>query len=303
MKCIILGLLFAPLMVHAAAEESAESTFSWSGRVSADTEYHSNVSVSEIESTTGEADSAMLFIVGLDSSWTISDHLTLDAGYSYSDRRFAEFNEFDLQIHLGYLDLSYQVNQYTFGGNLYYADAAVDRSGFMTLNQQSLYAARFFGSRVYWRVAINQARKSFPEFAARSASNQGGSSDLFWFSGDLNRFLALAVSYLDEDANSREFSYKAVASRLRLSQRFAIRGRDARVQLSGRWESRDYQGANSFIGQPRDDTQLVAEASFEMNIVRALYLNSELERARYRSNLAIADYAETRVGVGLRLEF
>lgn len=304
MKYILSGLLFAPMLAQLAyAEDSTEDTFTWSGRISADTEHHSNVSVSEIESTTGEADSAFFFTAGLDSSWAISNRVTLDAGYNYSDRRFTEFSEFDLQIHLGYVDLSYEINQYTIGANLYYADAAVARSGFLTLNQQSLYAARFFGSRVYGRAAFNQARKSFREFPARSASNQGLSGDLFWFSSDLNRFLSLGVTYLDEDANNREFSYQSLASRIRLSQRFEMLGRNARLQLSARWEERDYEAAHTLISQPREDTQLVAEANFELNIIRALHLTSEIERGRYRSNLAIADYAETRAGVGLRLNF
>lgn len=305
MKIIIYGLLLAGFLPASLyAQDAEESDFSWSGRVGASAESHSNVSVTEIESTTGEADNAMLFEAGVDASWALSEQLTLDAGYSFTDRSFDEFSEFDLRIHLTYLDLSYESGDYTFGGSHYYADALVDSSGFLSLNQSSLYAARFIGSQVYLRGALNQTRKSFSQFTERSATSNGMSTDIFVFSSDVKRFISLGLSYTDEDANSREFSYLSWQARGRLSQRFQLFSRDARAQFSASWEERDYEGVSSLLPQtPREDTQLIAEGNFELAMTSWLKLVAELERGRYRSNVAIADYAETRVAIGLRLDF
>ncbi|RUO24364.1 hypothetical protein CWE09_10850 [Aliidiomarina minuta] len=304
MKLILYSLLFAgalPLSLY--AEDSGESPLSWSGNLGAGAEQHSNVSVTEIESTTGEADSAILFEAGLDASWALSERFTLDAGYSFSDRRFNQFSEFDLRMHLAYLDLSYEAGDYSFGANHYYADALVDSNDFLTLNQSSLYVARFIGSQVYLRAALNQVRKNFSQLTERSADSQGLSTNIFWFSTDVQRFLSLGLSYTDEDANNNEFSYQAWGSRLRLSQRFQLFSRDARMQLSGSWEERDYEGVTTLLSEARQDTQLLAEANFEVALNQRLSLVAELERGRFRSNLAIADYAETRAGLGLRLDF
>lgn len=305
MKLTIYSLLLAGFLpVSLYAQDSEESDFSWSGRVGASAENHSNVSVTEIESTTGEGDSAVLLEAGLDASWALSEQFTLDAGYSFTDRRFDQFSEFDLRIHLAYLDLSYEYGDYTFGGNHYFADAHVDSSEFLTLNQSSLYAARFIGNQLYLRAALNQARKRFNDFSERSASSNGLSTDLFIFSSDVKRFVSLGLTYTDEDANSQEFSYQSWQARARLSQRFQLFSRDARAQLSGRWEERNYVGVSGLLPEtPREDTQIIAEANLEVALNTWLNLVGELERGRYRSNLALADYAETRAGLGLRVDF
>lgn len=282
---------------------SAEEQFSVSVRVDTSAEHNSNVSVSELETATGESDSAFVLDFAVDAQWQPRTALNLDFGYNYSDRRYREFSDFDLAMHLLYGDLSYDFNDYTVGGNYYYADAQLGGDGFMELHQRSLYIARLFADAWYVRTAVVQSDKTFATLASRDADTIGLTADAFYFFNQGRSFLLFGANYDDEDARIDAFSYQGTTFRLRYSHRFSIWNRDARMQLGYRWHTRDYRGITPEIEQRRDDRHQVLEARFELPVLDKLSVISLVERGDYRSNLDSADYNETRVSLGLRLAF
>jgi len=295
-------LLASACWINAALAQDADG-FSVSGSVSGGVEYNSNVSITELESATGESDTAAIAEAALDLNWRPADRLSLDAGYSYSGSRYSDFDAFDLDLHLLYADVSYEFDSFSLGTNYYFADANLGGDDFLTLKQYSLYAGKLFTDQLYLRGALNFSDKSFDNFPQRNAKSDGLSMDLFWFFNQGRSTLVFGYAHEDEDARERAFSYAANTLRLRYSNRFTVDGKNAEFQLGMRAQDRDYRGISPEIGVRRGDRQYVGDARVEVSLNSYLAISAKLERADFRSNLASADYAENRASVSLKLAF
>ncbi len=294
--------LVCGIAVSGAAAQDDEQ-FSVSGAVEVGAEHNSNVSISELESATGEADTAAIADAGVDFSWQLNEGLALDAGYSYSGSRYQDFDAFDLDLHLLYGDLSYEFESFTLGSNYYYADASLGGDDFLTLKQHSFYAAKLFSDQWYLRGALNFADKSFDGLALRDADTEGASVDLYWFFNEGRSTLVFGLAYDDEEAAFDAFSYEAQTLRLRYSNRFTLVGRNAELQLGMRLQNRDYTGITPEIGARRDDDQLITEAGLEVSLNDHLAVVTKLQRGSFNSNLSSADYSENRASLTLKLKF
>lgn len=266
-------------------------------------EYNSNVTVSEIDASVGEADIATLIDFGIDAYWQPAASWNVDFGYQLSDRRYQDFSEFDLMLHLFYGDVSYDFDVYTVGGNYYYADANLGGDSFLTLHQYSIYAARMIGESVYLRAALNQSDKSFVAFPERDADTQGFAVDTFYFFNEGRSFLLFGGNYDDEQASADMFSYKGNTLRFRYSHRFTMFNQDARFQLGYRVHNRDYRANALGLQQPRKDRHNVIDSRLEIPIWQRLMAVTLLEHGDYNSNLESADYSETRISLGVMLKF
>ncbi|RUO36616.1 surface lipoprotein assembly modifier [Aliidiomarina sanyensis] len=298
--------LIAALVLSSLASDSVaatETNVDFQFRADASREYNSNVSVTELETAIGEPDHAWVYELGVDMQWQATDQVNFDAGYSFSDRRYDQFSEFDLAMHLLYGDLSYALDTWTVGFAYYLADADLGGDSFLTLHQRALYASRMFGEQWYIRAALNQTDKSFATLAERDADTLGAGVDAFYFFGEGRQFILLGASRDDEDARNGIFSYQGTTVRARYSHRFSLWQRDARWQLSYRWHDRDYKATHPSVGAPRSDRHHVIESRVEIPVWRALRVLGSVERGQYDSNLETADYAETRASVGLRIQF
>lgn len=295
---VLLGFLAA-----GAFAQSTNNSFTVSGSLEAGTEYNSNVSVSELESASGESDMAGALDAALDMNWKPAERISVDAGYSFTSRQYSDFDAFDLDMHLFYGDVSYELDLITVGANYYYADARLGGDDFLTLKQNSLYAGKLFNDSFYLRGALNRSEKDFDGFGARDADTEGLSMDAFWFFNEGMSTLVLGYAYDDENARSRAFAYESDTLRTRYTHRFSWNGRESSVQLGGRAQFRDYKGVTPEIGVPRDDKQYVLDARLEVKLLPWLAVIGQVERGDYRSRLSSADYTENRVGAGLELSF
>jgi hypothetical protein len=302
-KAVLLGFVVtAATSVNVHAQNSG-SPFTFSGSLEAGAEYNSNVSVSELESASGESDMAGALDAALDMNWKPAERVTVDAGYSFTSRQYDDFDAFDLDMHLLYGDVSYELDLFTVGANYYFADAQLGGDDFLTLKQRSLYAGKLFDERWYLRAALNFSDKDFDGFGARDASNEGLSLDAFWFFNQGMSTLVAGYAYEDEDTRADQFAYKADTLRTRFTHRFLWNGRESSLQLGGRAQFRDYQGITPDIGIARDDKQYVLDASVEVNLMPWLAVTGKVERGDYRSRLASADYTENRIKAGLKVSF
>lgn len=285
----------------ALAQNSEE--FTVSGLLEAGAEYNSNVSVSELESATGEADMAGKVDAGIDANWQASDRMSLDTGYSYSGQRYQDFDAFDLDLHLLYGDISYELDAFSLGSNYYYADANLGGDDFLTLKQYSFYAGKLFAEQWFLRGALNFADKSFDDFAQRDADTEGLSLDAFWFFNQGRSSIVFGYAFDEENARDRAFSYDADTVRVRYTHRFTLAGNNSEVRLGTRLQDRSYQALTPGLGARRDDRQHITDARLEMSLTESLAAAIQLERGDYQSNLASADYTENRASVTLKLTF
>lgn len=296
-------LLFAAGIASGATLAQSNEEFTVSGSLEAGAEYNSNVSVSELESATGESDSAGKLDVGVDANWQASDRVSVDTGYSYSGQRYQDFDAFDLDLHLLYGDISYELDAFSLGSNYYYADANLGGDDFLTLKQYSVYAGKLFAEQWFLRGALNFADKSFNDFTQRDADTEGLSLDAFWFFNQGRSNIVFGYAFDEEDTRDRAFSYDADTVRVRYTHRFTLAGNNTEVRLGTRLQDRSYQAVTPGLGARRDDRQHISDARLQMSLSENLAAAVQLERGDYQSNLNSADYTENRASVTLRLTF
>lgn len=302
----LLGTALALPALAAEPEPDAQDIdkpLSFSGSVAAGAEYNSNLSVSQLESSSGQSDVAATLDVTADLSWHPTSRFTFDSGYSFTGSRYDDIDTYDLDMHLLYGDASYDFGVVTIGANAYYANADLGGDSFLELNQYSLYAGKLFGQNWYVRGALNQSDKEFDLFSGRDADNDGVSAELYRFfnAGRSNVVLSYAIE--DEHTRDTPFRHSADTIRLRLNHRFSLAGRDSRMQLGYRFQDREYDYNTPSINAPRDDSQNVVDARLEVNVVENFALIGRVEHGQYDSRLPSADYEDNRVAFSARFSF
>lgn len=306
---LVLGRCSAGLLLIAASVSSGAAIaqnndeFIVSGSLEAGAQYNSNVSVSELESATGQSDTSGKLDAGIDGNWQASERLSVNSGYSYSGQRYQDFDAFDLDLHLLYADISYELDAFSLGSNYYHADAKLGGDNFLALKQYSFYAGKLFAEQWFLRGALNFADKSFDDFAQRDADTEGLSLDAFWFFNQGRSSIVFGYAFDDEQARAAAFSYEADTVRLRYSHRFNLIGNETEIRLSTRLQDRSYKAVTPGLGAPRDDSQHITDARLEMSLMPSLAVAFELERGDYQSNLGSADYTENLASVSVKLSF
>lgn len=299
---ILAGLaLAAPLAL--AQSSTAQEDLELTGSLGVGAEHNNNLSVAQLESASGQSDTALTLDGSVNLLWQASSKLTVESGYSYTMSRYQDIDSFDLDMHLLFADAAYDFGQFTLGGNYYFATADLGGDGFLDLDQYSLYAGKLFGESWYLRGAANFVQKDFDVFDARDADTDGFSADVYHFFNAGKSSVSLGYAFEEEDTRGPSFIYDANTLRLRLNHGFTLASREAKFQLGYRLQDRDYANATPSIGVPRDDKQRVADARLELKLVDELWLVTRWEHGDYRSRLASADFTDNRVSAQLRYDF
>jgi hypothetical protein len=278
-------------------------TFTGKARVGG--EYQSNVNISALEQASDRADNATLLEAELTASWQASQKLKLDAGYSIQDKNYREADDFNTRLQLAYLDGSYQLGKHAVGANIYHANAQLDNTAFLTLNQASFYSMYIGGDSWFIRPSLTLADKTFARNTERDATTLSASADAFWFSASGTRFMSMGLVWEDEESRDQAFSYTSPGIRLKVSNSFTSWQYQQQLQVGIKLSQRDYQKPGSTDQQQakRSDSHVAIEASWQLNVNKHLAVIGKLEHGNFSSTLASADYRETRSALLLQLGF
>ncbi|AZG71958.1 surface lipoprotein assembly modifier [Shewanella livingstonensis] len=292
--CTLLLLSYAHMGI-------AADTLSVNGKLKAGMEYQSNVNISELEQASGESDTATALEGEINAAWQVNDHFRLDSSYSINDKRYNKASAYDSRLQLAFIDASYGFNNLTLGSSVYLAQADLDGSDFLTLNQFSVYAMYNLSDSWFIRPSVVYADKDFAQFTLRDASNKSANLDSFWFFQQGQKFISLGAIYEDEDALDKTFSYRAAGINIRVSNQFDLWHIAQKVQLGMKLTQRDY--ALAIDNNERNDIHQHIDAKWELNINATFALLTSVEYGDYQSILASADYDETRAGLMLQASF
>ena len=271
--------------------------------VSAGAEQDSNLNVVELDKNSNESDLAKVLNAKLDANWKPAEKLSVSGGYAYSTKLYQKNDSFNLAIHQLSADANYDFNLLTAGASYHYADALLDGKNFLDLRQTSFYVSKLINDKIYLRAATNIQNKKFSSLGERDARNTGFSGDVFVFYNAGRTFVSVGVANEDENANAKQFDYKGINFRSKLSHKFSVGDKENKVQVGWRYTKRDYSGITPEIKAERYDTGHVADAEWEINFTSKLSLVTKVERGNYNSNLAAADYSETRTSILLKARF
>ena len=258
--------------------------------------YDDNVSTRVVDVSTGIPDGGGL--VELSGAYRLFDRgaTELEVGYDFYQTAYFDLSEFNLQIHgfsidgthevgPGDLSLGYRYNLSTLGG---------DR--FLDIHEARLGYGISISPSIYSTLTPRFLAKNF-EATDRDALQGAILWDNFIFFGESGTYLRIGARPQLEDARAPEFDYWGVSGVAALHVPFGTALGRALVDLSYRFQFRDYQSVTPSIGEKRDDRIHVARARLEHSIVKDIRLRLEYEYTLSDSNLPSVDYRQNVVAL------
>lgn len=271
--------------------------------ISSGAEQDSNLNIVELDKNSNESDTALLLNAKADVNWKANDKLNLSGGYAYTGKTYQNHDEFNLAIHQLYADANYDFTLLTAGASHHFAKAELDGSAFLDLHQTSVYISKLINGNIYLRAAVNSQDKTFANLPDRNATNKGFSGDAFVFFNAGKTFVNLGVANEKENARAKQFDYRGINYKARVSHTLTAFGKDNKLQAGWRYTKRDYSGITPEINAERYDSGNAADISWEISMTSKVSIETKIEHGKYNSNFAPADYSETRASLLIKARF
>ncbi len=285
----------------AVAGHSAETppTTEFSAEIGIGAEYDSNVSVDELDATSNESDHALILDGELKLDQRLGESTDLSLSYDFSMSNYDQFDNLDRQTHLLGADLSTRLDSLTTGLSLYYINAQLDGEDFLEYYRASPYLSGFLAKRWFARSAYVYSDKTIEQRKGRDAESHAGEFDLYYFRRGLRSYFNLGYKFKDEDAVDEQFDYRANSVKLRYVHRFELGAELLKLELSWRYEDRDYRSITPSIGEKRDDERHRFKVDVEYPFLERGAFQIYAGYADYASNYPRADYDQEVLGTRL----
>jgi hypothetical protein len=270
----------------------AAETFEFGGSAGLGYKYDSNVAVLDLDTTSGESDTALQAEAGISAKWRPANPFSATLGYNFNDTSHSDFGAFDLTIHRFSADLAYDFDGLDVGLLYHDIHARLDDDGFLDIQQVNPYVSYMMNKRLLLRAGYAHSKKDFLGNAGRVADNDGLSVDGYWFVDGLNRYVVMGLKVDREDAVDSQFDYRSDRIKLQFSQRFEAWKKPMTMKLRTQYDVRDYDNVTESIGERREDKRFRAGVSTELELTEWLEVEGAAELADNRSNLASVDFSE-----------
>jgi hypothetical protein len=268
----------------------------FSAEIGAGVEYDSNISVEEVDRASSESDYALTLDANLEMRQDFSDTTELSLNYDYSQNKYNEFSQVDRQTHILGSDLAFKIRGLDSGLSGYYINSRLDGSKFLELYRLSPSVSGFLSKKWFARGAYVYSDKSIESNSERDAQTHAGEADLYFFRRGLRSYFNFGYRFKDEDAESDRLDYTSNSVKLRYVHRLDIWSRLAKLELSWRYEDRNYSSDTPSIGEERDDNRHRWRADIEMPLIGKSAIQVYYGYSDYDSNLPASDYTQTIVG-------
>lgn len=296
MKLLTLSCSLALTSLAVAGED-----MSLSGHVEAGIAYDDNVSITEIESSAREGDSAWLLGGALKGEYSGFEKWTFSAGVKHQTTRYHTLSDYDLSLTTGSLEAKYDASVAKLGVHHYHADATLAGEGFLTYTQSGMSVGKAFGGgQGYWRSSADSITKRFDELGFRDADAVAFRTDGFWFF-DAAEFVQVGVLYHDEDAVDQAFSYQSPGVSLSYQRPLSFISEAMTFNASYAFSKRDYEAAGD--ESEREDHRRRAEVSLRYPLMTSLEVEVGASHGNYQSSLISADYEETKAEMSVKWQF
>jgi len=307
--------LMSPVLVAEAADKAELN-----GHLEGGYEHDSNLTVDELNASSGESDEAWVFDAGLEGILKPAERLNVTLGYSVSGRRYQIFDRFDQDIHLASADVSYDFDPVTVGASYHFSHATLGSDPFLDYRRASVYLGRLVGDDVYLLASLQDKAKDFEDSSARDSDIKGASLDSFFFFNEARSHLLLGLDGDREDAEADAYDNRLVRVRVSLVHKFTLAGQDNRFRLGWRFEDREYEAVTITSSDPlltdpltgdltersssqRVDQARILEAGWRIGLTEVVSVEPSISYGNYTSNVDSADYEKTVAGVTLRAGF
>ena len=284
-----------------AQTDSEAGKTRWSAELGVGGEYDSNVSVDEVDLSSGQSDYAFTADFELGLRHSFSERTKAAVNYDISQATYSEFSRVDRVTQILGADISRDLGSSSAGLSAYFIDSRLDGDAFLRYLRLSPSLSGFLSQRWFARGAYVWAEREIDQRTARDATTHAGEIDLYYFHRGLRSYANFGYRYRDEDAVAPEFDFTAHSLKLRYIRRFDLFERRAKAEIALRYELRDYLFDEPTIGEPRDDDRLRLKLDFEIPVTTRTTWQLYYSYGDYESNLPRADFIQTIMGT--RLQF
>ena len=298
-----LAVLLAALLAATAQaqEQNDERGREWRGEVGMGAECDSHVSVSEVDVTSGEADSAWLVDFELGLSQPVGDKSELSLSYDFSQATYERFSRVDRQTHIFGADLRRDFGKTNGSVSAYYIRSSLDNEPFLDFLRLSPALSGFLAKRWFARGAYVYSERAIEDRSDRDETTHSAEADLYYFHRGLRSYFNIGYRYRDEDAIAPRFDFRSHGFKLRYIRRLQIAERQAKMELAWRFEARRYRSPSPTIEVDRSDDRSRLKVDLEIPLNEHFSLQWFASQGNYDSNLPRADFTQTIVGMRLQL--
>ena len=280
----------------AAQSGSAAAPTQFSAEVGIGGEYDSNVTVDEVDLASGRGDYALILDAGVEASKALSQKVDISGTYDVSQTLYDKFSSVDRQTHILGTDVTMDFDVVEPSIAFFYIHSLLDNDKFLDLYRVAPSISGFLARKWFARGAYVYFNKSINNQPVRDASTNAGEADLYYFFHGLRSYFNLGYRYRVEDANGDQYSYASNAVKLRYIQRVELFSRIAKLELSWRYEDRNYTAETPSIGEDRDDRRQFWRADVEIPVSASSALQFYSGYSDYGSNYPLADYTQKVLG-------
>lgn len=272
----------------------------WRAEVGLGGEYDTNVSVDEVDLSSGQSDFATVIDLELGVKRSLSERTEASLNYDVSKSTYQEFSNVDRLTHILGADINTDLGSSNASLSAYYIDSQLDGDAFLKYTRISPSLSGFLSKRWFARGAYVYAERSIDNRSQRDAETQTGEFDLYYFHRGLRSYLNFGYRYRDEEAVADELDFDAHSLKLRYIRRFDTGERKVKVEAALRYEVRNYSSDEPTIAEQRSDDRLRLKLDLEIPLTQAFAWQWYLSYGDYISNLPRADFTQTIVGTRLQ---
>ena len=265
-------------------------------------EFDDNVSVPEIDATSGEADGAA--VADLAGSYRLFDgeRAVVEAGYDFAQSLHFDLSDADFQSHAAWLDGSHAIGRLDGGLGYRFSTSSLGGDGFLNLHE--LRPRLELPLRPGWtaELAVAYLNKDFLDSQDRDRDAHhvtAGVQNFFRLPDGKARFDA-GARFEAEDARGSEFDYLGLSLGGGLRVPFAWRGEWA-LDLAYRLRLRDYSNETPSIGEARLDLDNGVGIGLMRRLTRRVEAHLDYRFTAADSNLPSADYLDNTLGLCFRV--
>lgn len=265
--------------------------------------YEDNLVVESIDVVSAEKDVAAVGELDLDYRDDVWNGSQLRTGYSFSQRAFLEEDDFNLQLHYGFLDLSRELSEVTAGAVVDVTYARVGGDALLNKQKISGYLSDLATENLYWRSSLGLEQTDFDRDSGRSNNGQRVDVSGFYFMDGTRQYVTLGYRYAQEQADSSIFDHYGNRLKLGYVKRLNVADdRPVTVRVDWRFEHRRYNEFDPVIDGKRRDYRRRWRVRMETPVSDALTLRLKYEHRNYSSNNDALDFNDNRIEALLELQ-
>jgi len=264
-------------------------------------EYDDNVTISEVDATTGIDDVAAIIEVSAAYMAIKTANTELELGYDFYQSLYDDLSDFDLQLNTLYAIGSHEIGSLDVGGAYRFTHASLGGDSFFEIH--SLRPSVGFSSRddLFHSLSYTYQDKDFKRDNDRDANQHGVNFDSYYFFAD-GYFANLGLRFEDEDTDGPQFDYRGYYINLGLSGAVdPIPAKPTRVRVSYQYYLRDYVHDTPSIGKEREDQRHTISLGIRQPLSRHLSALLNYQYISADSNLSSSDFTENVVSLSLEV--